>query len=284
MPTWSLVLFGVLLTGCLASENEKAKSWQGKATVHNLKEIIIGKCYNYIRVINPTVGEKNCTAIWEAFQNAFVYKDPCNISPTNYETFIKLAFHKIPRNETLFWENTKLLVHRYSDKTKRMMPLGDTLTGYLADDLDWCGQLEAPGINFQSCPTTTECENNPVNSFWVIASESYAKGAEGIVSVMLNGSVSDGTFPKDGFFAKFELPNWNKTSISQVLIWVMDSIEGPDRESCGTGTVGQLEDILRSQNFNYSCTDNVRTIRTLQCVDYPNDPACSCILQQDDSI
>ncbi|XP_055494800.1 ADP-ribosyl cyclase/cyclic ADP-ribose hydrolase 2-like [Leucoraja erinacea] len=280
MLMWSFVLVRILLRVCLASghsEHVAAKSWQGQGTLHNLEEIIIGRCYNYIRVINPTVGEKNCSAIWEAFQKAFVYKDPCNVSPTDYEAFIRLAIHKIPQNKALFWENTKLLVHRYADRTRRMMPLGDTLIGLLADDLDWCGQLDAPGINFQSCPSTTECENNPVNSFWIIASETYAKEAEGIVSVMLNGSISTGTFPKNGFFAEYELPNWNKSKISEVRIWIMDNINGPDRESCGTGTVEELEEILRRQHFNYSCIDNVRTIRILECVDFPNDAACTCI-------
>uniref|UniRef100_UPI00398EE625 ADP-ribosyl cyclase/cyclic ADP-ribose hydrolase 2-like n=1 Tax=Pristiophorus japonicus TaxID=55135 RepID=UPI00398EE625 len=229
MPKWSMVVFGILLMGCSAPVDTAMKSWHGIGTVHNLEEIIIGRCYNYIRVMNPTVGEKNCSAIWETFRNAFVYKHPCNVNPVDYDAFIRLALHDIPQDKALFWENTKLLVHRYSDKTRRMMPLGETLIGFLADDLDWCGQNESPGINYQSCPTTTECENNPVNSFWKIASESYAKEAVGIVRVMLNGSVSDGAFPKNGFFAKHELPNLRKSNISEIQIWVMDNIDGPDR-------------------------------------------------------
>ncbi|XP_067857940.1 ADP-ribosyl cyclase/cyclic ADP-ribose hydrolase 2-like [Heptranchias perlo] len=276
MRKWSLLLLGILLMGCSASGDEAVKSWHGIGTVHNLEEIIIGRCYNYIRIVNPTVGEKNCSAIWEAFRNAFDYKHPCNVIPADYEAFIKLAKHGIPQDKALFWENTKLLVHRYSDKTRRLMPLGDTLVGWLADDLDWCGQPEYPGINYQSCPTTTECENNPVNSFWKIASEFYAKEAVGIVRVMLNGSVSDGAFPINGFFAKHELPNLRKKSVSEIQIWVMDDIDGPDGESCETGTVKEFEDTLRKQDFNYTCIDNYRAIRLLQCVDFSDTPACSC--------
>ncbi|XP_060682871.1 ADP-ribosyl cyclase/cyclic ADP-ribose hydrolase 2-like [Hemiscyllium ocellatum] len=268
MAKCSVLLLGILLMDFSAL----VKSHHGNGTVRNLEEIIIGRCYNYIRVVNPTVGEKDCSAIWETFRNAFAYKEPSNVLPTDYKDFINLARHAIPRDKALFWENTKLLVHRYSDKARRMMPLGDSLIGFLADNLDWCGQREPPGINYETCPT-----NNPVNSFWKIASESYAKEASGVVTVMLNGSVSDGTFPKEGFFAKHELPNLRNDKISEIQIWVMNNIDGPVRETCGTGTVKDLEDIIKGRHFSYSCTDNYRVIRLLQCVDLPNHPACKCI-------
>ncbi|XP_078071163.1 ADP-ribosyl cyclase/cyclic ADP-ribose hydrolase 2-like [Mustelus asterias] len=277
MWKWSMFLLGILLMNCSTSEGAAIKSWHGVGTVHNLEEIIIGRCYNYLRVVNPTIREKNCSAIWEAFRNAFIYKEPCHVIPADYEDFINLALHAVSENKSLFWENTKLLVHRYSDKTRRMMPLGDTLIGYLADDLDWCGQLEPPGINFVSCPTTTECENNPGDSFWKIASESYAKEAKGIVRVMMNGSVPDGTFLKNGFFAKYELPNLRNSKIPEIQIWVMHNIDGPVRESCGTGTIKELENVLQKQNFSYKCINNYRAIRHLQCVDFPDKPACTCI-------
>ncbi|XP_078401164.1 ADP-ribosyl cyclase/cyclic ADP-ribose hydrolase 2-like isoform X1 [Cetorhinus maximus] len=277
MSKWSMFLLVVLLMDCITSEGTAVKLWHGTGTVHNLEEIIIGRCYNYIRVVNPTIGEKNCSAIWEAFQSAFIYKQPCNVIPADYMDFISLAWHNIPPDKALFWENTKLLVQRYSDRTRRMISLGDTLIGILADDLDWCGQPEFPGMNFESCPTTTECENNPVNSFWKTASEYYAKKAMGVVRVMLNGSGSDETFPKKGFFAKYELPNLRKDNISEIQIWVMHNIDGPVRESCGNGTVKQLENILQKQDFSYSCIDNHRVIRHLQCMDFPDKPACSCI-------
>ena len=43
--------------------------------------------------------EKNCTAIWEAFSDAFIYRDPCTVTPTDYQTFISLSYHKIPPNK-----------------------------------------------------------------------------------------------------------------------------------------------------------------------------------------
>ncbi|XP_061095084.1 ADP-ribosyl cyclase/cyclic ADP-ribose hydrolase 2-like [Conger conger] len=250
--------------------------WQGDGTTADLQEVIIGRCYNYIRVVNPTIGEKNCTAIWRAFRDAFIYRDPCSVTPADYQTFISLSYHSIPPNKALFWEKTKRLVHRYSDLTRRMMPLGETLIGWLGDDLAWCGRASGDGLDSVSCPTTAECEHNPVESFWRIASTTYANLSSGVIQVMLNGSVTDGAFPENSFFANFELPYLRKDEVSKVQIWVMDDIEGPDVESCGNKSVHNLQQILEQQGFQYTCTDNYRPVRILQCVDSSSHPACLC--------
>ncbi|XP_035271144.1 ADP-ribosyl cyclase/cyclic ADP-ribose hydrolase 2-like isoform X5 [Anguilla anguilla] len=219
--------------------------WQGEGTTADLQEVILGRCYNYIRVVNPSVGEKNCTAIWNAFRDAFIYRDPCSVTDRDYQTFISLSLHSIPPNKALFWEKNKQLVHSYSDTGRRMMPLGETLIGWLGDDLTWCGNSSGEGLDSVSCPTTAECENNPVESFWRIASSTYANLSSGVIQVMLNGSVSDGTFPENS-------------------------------ESCGTKSVAVLQQILEQKGFEYTCADNYRPVRILQCVDSPSHPACLC--------
>ncbi|XP_033889760.3 ADP-ribosyl cyclase/cyclic ADP-ribose hydrolase 2-like isoform X1 [Acipenser ruthenus] len=270
------------LTGCpkmrrnAEAETHVEKQWQGDGTTLSLEEIIIGRCYNYIRVVNPSVGEKNCSQIWEAFRDAFIFKDPCKVLPKDYEPFIRLTVHDVPLNKSLFWENSQLLVGRYADNTKRMMPLDGTLMGWLAQGLAWCGHPGGTGMNYKSCPTTDECEHNPVESFWRIASEAYAKLAAGVIHVMLNGSVSDGAYPVNGFFAKFELTNLIKDNILNIQIWVMDEIEGPDNESCGSKTIKLLETTLQEDGFQYTCTDNYKPVRLLQCVDFPTHHDCLC--------
>ncbi|XP_036377761.1 ADP-ribosyl cyclase/cyclic ADP-ribose hydrolase 2-like [Megalops cyprinoides] len=250
--------------------------WLGDGTTPNLEEVIVGRCYNYIRVVNPSIGERNCTAIWNAFREAFIYRNACSVLPSDYQTFISLASHQVPPNKALFWEKTKRLVHRYSDATRRMMPLGDTLIGWLGDDLTWCGSSSGDGLDYTSCPTTAECEHNPVESFWRIASTTYASLSSGVIQVMLNGSVTDGAYPENSFFAKFELPYLRKDNISEVQIWIMDEVGGPDVESCGTESVGVLQQILKEEGFKHTCTDNYRAVRILQCVDSPSHPACLC--------
>lgn len=43
--------------------------------------------------------EKNCSELWEAFRNAFINKDPCNILPQDFELFFKLSLHAIPTDK-----------------------------------------------------------------------------------------------------------------------------------------------------------------------------------------
>ncbi|KAM8939537.1 ADP-ribosyl cyclase/cyclic ADP-ribose hydrolase 2-like [Pelodytes ibericus] len=251
------------------------KQWQGTGTTPNLEEIIIGRCYEYSEIVNPSVGRKNCSEIWEAFKAVFIRKDPCSISPSDYELYINLTFHHIPENKSLFWENNRDLVHRLSDRTNRYMPLGDTLTGWLGDGLNWCGTTEDAGIDYSSCPTTAECEHNAVESFWRIASVNYARHSYGEIQIMLNGSTPGGAFPVPSFLADYEIPNFKTDKISKINIWVMDDIGGADIDSCGEHTVAVLESMLASKHLLYNCWDNYRTVKILQCVDSPNHPDCA---------
>ncbi|XP_068123735.1 ADP-ribosyl cyclase/cyclic ADP-ribose hydrolase 2 [Hyperolius riggenbachi] len=257
------------------------KKWKGPGTTPNLENIIIGRCYDYIETVNPSVGEKNCSAIWDAFKSAFVSKDPCSVLPSDYELYINLTLHDIPSDKTLFWENNKALVHRYSDRTKRYTPLGDTLIGWLADNLYFCGSTNGSGIEYDSCPTTAECEHNAEESFWRMASVTYAKHSSGEIQILLNGSTPGGAFPRPSFLADYEIPNFQKDKVTQINIWVMDEIGGANVDSCGKHSVAILESLLKSKGFPYQCTDNYRAIRILQCVDFPDHPSCTA---SDDSV
>ncbi|NWI53379.1 BST1 hydrolase, partial [Calyptomena viridis] len=60
------------------------------------------------------------------------------------------------------------------------------------------------------------------------------------------------------FFADYEIPNLQKDKISQIVIWVVDDIEGPDIESCGIHTVKTLESRLKFLGYDIICTDNYK--------------------------
>ncbi|MBW00329.1 ADP-ribosyl cyclase/cyclic ADP-ribose hydrolase 2, partial [Eschrichtius robustus] len=102
--------------------------------------------------------DKNCTAIWEAFK-LVLDKDPCSVLPSDYDLFINLSRHSIPRD-------------KLDDPTE--------------------------GLDYQSCPTSEDCENNPVDSYWKSASIQYAKDSSGVIYVMLNGSEPTGAYPVKG--------------------------------------------------------------------------------------
>ncbi|XP_067868300.1 ADP-ribosyl cyclase/cyclic ADP-ribose hydrolase 2-like [Heterodontus francisci] len=272
-----LLLYGLMLLSdtetTLAKDDTKAV-WKGKGSTANLKEIMIGRCFNYIRVINPSAGNKDCSKLWEAFLCAFSKKDPCLITKDDYKPFLDLAGHDIPINQAIFWSQTKGLILQYTDVIEKVMPLENTLTGYMMNGLNWCGKLSSPEPNFEACPEWNDCKHNSVRSFWRAASEMYAKKAHGKVTVMLNGSAYDKAFREESIFSEIELENLDNKRVTTVNLWIMDNIDGPDKESCGVGSIAELEKILKEKNFKYSCQDNYKSVKMLQCVDKLDHPSC----------
>ncbi|KAJ6659403.1 hypothetical protein lerEdw1_019135 [Lerista edwardsae] len=182
-------------------------------------------------------------------QNAFAYRDPCSMTDEDYQPLMDLASHFIPCNKSLFWSKTKDLVHRFTKANHDFLTLEDTLVGYIADELSWCGDL-ATGINYQSCPKWSECENNPGTIYWKMASKMFAEAACGTVQVMLNGSIETGAFRNDSFFGGIEVPNLNPDKISTMHIWLMHDMDGPQSETQYVKVPGQkdYDSDLRPEN------------------------------------
>lgn len=48
-------------------------------------------------------------------------------------------------SQSLFWSKTNDLVHRYTKSNQNFLTLEDTLLGYMADNISWCGDPSTPG-------------------------------------------------------------------------------------------------------------------------------------------
>nr|XP_058922112.1 ADP-ribosyl cyclase/cyclic ADP-ribose hydrolase 2 [Kogia breviceps] len=131
------------------------------------------------------------------------------------------------------------------------------------------------GLDYQSCPTSEDCENNPVDSYWKSASIQYAKDSSGMIYVILNGSEPTGAYPVKGFFADFEIPHLQKDKITRIEIWVMHEIGGSNVESCGEGSVKILEERLEKMGFQYSCINDYKPVKILMCVQHSTHPDCA---------
>ncbi|XP_019309205.2 ADP-ribosyl cyclase/cyclic ADP-ribose hydrolase 2 isoform X1 [Panthera pardus] len=248
--------------------------WRGEGTSPHLRSIFLGRCAEYSSLLSPELRDKNCTAIWEAFK-VVLDKDPCSVFPSDYELFISLSRHSIPRDKSLFWENNHLLVTSYAENARRFMPLCDVLYGRIGDFLSWCRQENASGLDYRSCPTSEDCENNPVDSYWKMASMQYSRDSTGVIHVMLNGSEPKGAYPVKGFFADFEIPYLQKDKITRIEIWVMHEIGRPKVESCGEGSVKILEERLEKMGFQYRCINDHLPVKLLMCVDHSTHPDCA---------
>uniref|UniRef100_A0A8D0AZ51 ADP-ribosyl cyclase/cyclic ADP-ribose hydrolase 1 n=1 Tax=Salvator merianae TaxID=96440 RepID=A0A8D0AZ51_SALMN len=248
--------------------------WKGKGTTEHLHEIVLGRCYSFITAVNPELRDKDCFKIWELFQDAFMYKHPCSATEDDYRPLLDLGRHYIPCNKSLFWSKTKDLVHRYTQANNDFLTLEDTLLGYIADGLSWCGDPSSPGINYESCPKWSECENNPNSVFWKMASKMFAESACGTVQVMLNGSIEAGAFRNNSIFGSVEVVNLNPTKVSKMQIWLMNDIAGPERETCSGHSINILKDILESRKISVTCEDNFRPVQLFQCASNPDHASC----------
>ncbi|XP_028621117.1 ADP-ribosyl cyclase/cyclic ADP-ribose hydrolase 2 [Grammomys surdaster] len=269
----ALSLWLSLLLPALLGWRATGARWSGEGTTPHLQSIFLGRCAEYTTLLSLQPGDKNCTAIWEAFK-VVLDKDPCSVLPSDYDLFINLSRHSIPRDKSLFWENNHLLVMSYSENTRRLMPLCDVLYGKVGDFLSWCRQENASGLDYQSCPTSEDCENNAVDSYWKGASMQYSRDSSGVINVMLNGSEPKGAYPTKGFFADFEIPYLQKDKVTRIEIWVMHDVGGPNVESCGEGSVKILEDRLEALGFQHSCINDYPPVKFLMCVDHSTHPDC----------
>lgn len=162
----------------------------------------------------------------------------------------------------------------YSENARRLMPLCDVLYGRVGDFMSWCRQANGTGLDYQSCPTAEDCENNPVDSYWKRASIQYARDSSGVIYVMLNGSEPTGAYPVKGYFADYEIPYFQKEKITRFEVWVMHDIGKDKVESCGEGSVKILQERLEGMGFQYSCIDDYRPVKLLMCVDHSSHPDC----------
>ncbi|KAM9237271.1 ADP-ribosyl cyclase/cyclic ADP-ribose hydrolase 1 [Dugong dugon] len=245
-----LIGLGVLVLGAAVTAGIRRwlqpsghKQWEGAGTTAHISEIFLGRCFTYTQIIHPELRDKNCQEIWNAFKNSFISKDTCNITEEDYQPLMKLTNQTLSCNQTLFWSKTSVLVHQYTKAQEELFTLGDTLLGYMADGLVWCGSSGNSEMNYESCPSRTEnCSNSPVSVFWKTVSKKFAEAACGVVHVMLNGSIS--------------------------RAFVQNS------DSCSGSSINDLRSIMRKKKIPFTCQDDYKPVRYIQCVSHPEHSSC----------
>ncbi|XP_030170032.1 ADP-ribosyl cyclase/cyclic ADP-ribose hydrolase 1 [Lynx canadensis] len=276
------VVFGLLVVVIIAAvvgivmwrQPPQHQEWKGAGTTAHFYEIILGRCYTYTQIVRPELGHKDCQKIGKAFTNAFLSKDPCGSTEQDYEPLMELTNQTVPCDKTLLWSKTNELVHEYAWVQRELFTLENTLLGYMADGLRWCGDPGSPEMNYQSCPDRrTDCSNNSVSVFWNTVSKRFAEDACGVVHVLLNGSVHN-TFDERSTFARVEVFNLHPEKVHTLQAWVMQDIRNISSDSCSDASIKNLKLILSKRNITFTCENNYRPIRFLQCVKYPEHSSC----------
>uniref|UniRef100_A0A3Q3LQ79 ADP-ribosyl cyclase/cyclic ADP-ribose hydrolase n=2 Tax=Mastacembelus armatus TaxID=205130 RepID=A0A3Q3LQ79_9TELE len=223
-------------------------------TTPNIKHIVVGRCYSYITLVNPSL-RYDCEEIWRQFEEAVVHQNSCNVTVEDYHQMFYAMPQTWPCDRFLFWSKTRTLMHSYAAVVRHLWTLEDTLVGYMFNDLIWCGQEEDSGFDFSSCPEWSACRNHPVYSLWRQASQNFAEMACGNITVLLNGSIVN-AFNRKSMFGSVELDSLNPHRLDYVNIKVVTNLEGPKIESCSRGSIVDLIQILQSRGFRWTCTDN----------------------------
>ncbi|XP_068438438.1 ADP-ribosyl cyclase/cyclic ADP-ribose hydrolase 1-like [Clinocottus analis] len=240
-------------------------------TTPNIKDIVVGRCYNYISLVNPSL-RLDCENIWRRFEESVLRQSSFN-ETVDYRQMFSAINQTWPSDGFLFWSKTRRLMESYAAIGRDFWTLGDTLVGSMFNGLVWCGRADASGFNFRSCPTWAEIKHHPVYSLWGKASQNFAEMARGNVTVLLNGSIRK-AFNKESMFGSFELDGLDPCRVESVNIKVVTNLDGPFIESCNQGSVVDLIQILRSRGFHWTCTDNDETLMLLQCIQDPEQTSC----------
>nr|XP_055038019.1 ADP-ribosyl cyclase/cyclic ADP-ribose hydrolase 1 [Misgurnus anguillicaudatus] len=224
-------------------------------TTLNLKQIVTGRCYEYVTLVNPS-SRFDCEEIWQEFEKAVVRRSSCSIRVKDYKRMFRATAQILPCDQFLFWSKTRDLMHSYVAVTQSFWTLENTLVGFMFNDLIWCGQQERErGFDYHSCPEWSTCLNHPVFSLWKQASQNFAAAACGNITVLLNGSIHH-AFNQESMFGSVELDNLNPRMVSNVHIKVIYNLEGPFVESCTRGSILRLIEVLETRGFHWTCTEN----------------------------
>lgn len=246
----------------------------------HLKDIVLGRCWDFQRQKVHEGATKNCSKIWETLYQAFANKDPCNTTFKHYEPYFEeIGMDIVKPNKSLFWSGTYKEAHLFSDFDARFTTLEDTMAGWIVNGLTWCGTKanNTDGINYTSCPNKTICDY--LTPFWGQASKRFAEKASGVVRVMVNGTRMESgkqipAYRNDSFFAKYELPNFHKERIKRLLILVVHSIDGQELETCNNGSIKRMQEVANRRGIKTKCYDDPDDVRHLLCADYPTSREC----------
>lgn len=108
----------LILVGCLVNVTMQIGSCGilSNATTANIDDIVLGRCYYYLNVLNSKdcdiqQSNINCAAIWNEFKSVVLGKDPCDITISSYDRLLQLTSYTIEPNSTMFWSGTYTPAH-----------------------------------------------------------------------------------------------------------------------------------------------------------------------------
>ncbi|KAM4544255.1 ADP-ribosyl cyclase/cyclic ADP-ribose hydrolase 1-like isoform 2-T3 [Fundulus diaphanus] len=213
----------------------------------------------------------NCRTIWDAFQQAYVNQDPCEVPPEAYDPVIAAAPMESACNTLMFWSKTKDVVHHFTGKKDCFRTVEDSLLGSVLDGLVWCGKKGSNETFTTGCPGWTECEKNPVRSFWNRTSAAFGDSACGDVTVMLNGSLP-APFDERSIFGSIEVKRFTSPKVKALNVVLVTQENFVT--NCTNASLQKLKMGL-DEGISYGCSE-VPDSQLEACASDPEKPCGAC--------
>ncbi|XP_064650209.1 ADP-ribosyl cyclase/cyclic ADP-ribose hydrolase-like [Lineus longissimus] len=282
-----MLKLGLVLFLCGAVANA---AYEGPGSKENLHQTLMVRCQQFRALVfekrlmseHDRDGLAHCEAIVVAFLGAFKDKGPCDVTPSSYDKVIKMTMKSLGSDKVTLWSGVNYPIQYLKEFAKAIglyaLETG-TFLGYMGDGLVFCGQKGGEGINYENCPRWGECENggDAVGNFWKSISKAFASTAEGKVKILMMGSGKEGwhAYRPGSVLGSVELPMIFTTSRVKSLEPLLVHEPGkPITDNCGTGSMEEMEHLIKQHGIGYTCTNNPPALQAVICKHYPGVPSC----------
>jgi len=297
MESIQLYVRMLLLLVCVCFQTTKsAQPWEHKGSTPFLKELIIGRCHEYLQLSRTNqlpafTINVDCKEVWNRFRSAWAGKDNCAVKASDYNDFISIIHNdKSVKDKLLFYSGVQRLTQDFTQANENYVTLERTISGFIGNDLDFCGCTEesktcVEGISYDTCKKCGEGVKDAKYIFWEVASRDFAKRSSGVTYVMLNGSKNGDqkAYHDRSFFKNYELPEISKLGrqgvVRKLVIFVVSDLDRKLREGCrnSDGSVTKLIQDARKQGIKkVRCYDEPRMIVNILCAKSPKAKECRC--------
>ncbi|ESO05167.1 hypothetical protein HELRODRAFT_171506 [Helobdella robusta] len=238
-------------------------------TPPNLRDIYIGKCYEYVEVVKKDAfyrpEEVDCEKLYDLFLEAFVGRDPCDVPPERYRAYVDASAHEmtIHNRALLATGNTKPFIYQIANMGLRYFTMVDTLTVYPVNEFVWCGKKNSDELNTESCPDYGFCVNLSYVTLYSELSRKHVRQMSGTLHVLFNGS-SRPMFSFRSYLVQHELIHINKTKVKKILAHVLNI---PPHSEAGKSNEGEtcqsllaFREYVEKEGMQYECRENEKLV------------------------
>ena len=189
-----------------------------------------------------------CPAAWEAFTDAFAFKNPNNVTGDDYKSYFDVLPISSTPNSVVFWSGVQGVIEQISRypniSSSANQDASNVINTMTADGVVecWCGNKTAILDTVNPCPMTA------TTVFWQEFSCLLAESTTGIAYWVGYGDREGGAYQSSSFFANYEFPKLISDRVKRLaIVNIHDHDCGNeteiigDHEDCGEGTLRTLQ-------------------------------------------